>query len=252
MSKNKKRLKERQHERQMKQQKSEEAQQKRREAKPKKNSRQLSKKKIFLTISLIVIILGVILVWQFSIKHFMTIYISADGTIDPSTATISNLDNSHYTFTADIFGSIIIERDNIVIDGANHILHGEIDTNSTGIKLQGRSNVTITNLKIIDFKYGIFLESGSNIVLSQNDLKNEYGIGFDSCFNNTVIENNITDSYGAILLAESSNNNIIENNLDNNDYGLNLDYNSSANTFSGNIITNSENAILLAKSSNKY
>jgi len=73
MSENKKGLKERQRERQMKKQRSEEAQQKRREAKPKKDSRRLSKKKIFLAISLIVIILGAIFVWQFGIKHFMTI-----------------------------------------------------------------------------------------------------------------------------------------------------------------------------------
>ena len=86
MSKNKKRLKERQHERQMKQQRSGEAQQKRREAKPQKNSRQFPKKKPFLAISLIVVIFVVILVWQFNIKNFTTICISADGTIDPAVA----------------------------------------------------------------------------------------------------------------------------------------------------------------------
>jgi parallel beta-helix repeat protein len=248
MPKNKKGVKERQHDRQTKQQRSAAAQQKRIETKIKKNSRQLSKKKIFLAISLIVIILGVILVWQFSTEHSLTIYIRSDGTIDPSSANITNLDNSHYTFTADIFGSIVNERDNIVIDGANYILQGENETNSTGIDLSERNNVTITNLKIEDFEHGILIESGTNIVLSKNDLTNENSIGFVSSFNITVIGNNITNSYRAIMLAQSANNTITKNNLDDNNYGINLYYGSLNNTISENIITNCTYAIMSASS----
>ncbi len=182
----KKDFKEKQRERQIKLQRSEEAQQKRKEADAKKTPRRLPKKKIFLAIFLIAIVFGVILVWQFGIKTYTTIYIMSDGTVDPSTAPISKLENGHYTFTADIFGSIIINQDNIVIDGSNHKLYGETDTNSTGIQLDGRTNVTITNLKVNNYQYGIFIKSGSNIVISQNDLTNEYSIAFDTCSNSTV------------------------------------------------------------------
>ena len=205
----KKDFKEQQRERQIKLQKAEEAKQKRKEAEAKKNPRRLPKKKMFLGILLIVLVVGVILVWQFGIKTYTTITIMSDGTIDPSTAPISKLDNGRYTFTADIFGSIIINQDNIVIDGANHRLYGETDTNSTGIQLDGRTNVTITNLKVNNYQYGIFIKSGSNIVISQNDLTNEYGIAFDTCSNSTLIENTVSEllwSYFVSSIIKQSDN----------------------------------------------
>jgi hypothetical protein len=42
-----------------------------------------------------------------------TIYIRADGSIDPSTAPISTVHNVTYTFTDNIYDSIVVERDNI-------------------------------------------------------------------------------------------------------------------------------------------
>jgi len=53
-----------------------------------------------------------------------TVYIRADGSIDPPTAPISSMDNVTYTFTDDIEDSIVVERSNIVIDGAGHALQG--------------------------------------------------------------------------------------------------------------------------------
>ena len=150
----------------MKQQRSDEARRKRRAAKAKNNPRKWPSKKALLAISLIIIVFGAVLVWQLSIKHFTTIYIRSDGTVDPSSAALSNLGNSQYMFTADIFGSIVVELDNIVIDGTNHVLKGTVDTNSTGIELNKRSNVTVTNLKIENFMYGVFLNSSTTADLS--------------------------------------------------------------------------------------
>jgi hypothetical protein len=56
-----------------------------------------------------------------------TIYIRADGSIDPSTAPIQR-NGDTYTLTDNIFQSdiyattIVIERDNIVFDGAGYTL----------------------------------------------------------------------------------------------------------------------------------
>ncbi len=50
-----------------------------------------------------------------------TIYIRVDGSIDPPTAPIKRVGNL-YTLTSDIFESIVIEKDNIVIDGAGYTL----------------------------------------------------------------------------------------------------------------------------------
>ena len=47
-----------------------------------------------------------------------TIYIRADGSIEPITAYITSTDNFTYTFTGNNYDSLEIERDNIIVDGA--------------------------------------------------------------------------------------------------------------------------------------
>ena len=44
-----------------------------------------------------------------------TIYIKADGSIDPPTAPITTGDNITYTFADNIFDEIVVERSNIII-----------------------------------------------------------------------------------------------------------------------------------------
>ena len=70
-----------------------------------------------------------------------TIYIRADGNIDPPDAPISSLDNVTYTVTGNITDSIVVERDNIVINGAGYNMTGSGDGN--GITLTDRTNVTV-------------------------------------------------------------------------------------------------------------
>jgi hypothetical protein len=45
-----------------------------------------------------------------------TIYIRADGTVKPATAPIQR-DRGIYRFTGDINGSIVVEKDNMILDG---------------------------------------------------------------------------------------------------------------------------------------
>jgi len=84
-------------------------------------------------------------------KAELNIYIRADGTVDPSTAPILNIDNVTYVFTDDVLnGSLIVERDNIVVDGAGHTLQALESQVHTlkGIQLTDRTNVTIKNFQI--------------------------------------------------------------------------------------------------------
>ena len=54
-----------------------------------------------------------------------TIYIKADGSIEPPDGRIVTEDGVHYNFTQDIYTSIVVERDNIVVDGLGGTLEGE-------------------------------------------------------------------------------------------------------------------------------
>ena len=246
MPENKKSWKEKQKERQTKDNKSQKAYQTRKEIESNKKPRKWPKGKIIAAVFVIILVLGIFAVWHFTTRPFTKIYIRADGSVDPSTAPISNVENSYYKFTADISGSIVVEKDNVIIDGNRYFLQGHNETGSTGIYLGGRSNVTITRIKLNGFGYGVFLNLTNNSVISENELTNNYSICFDTCSNNIVRENNITISQGAILLAKSPYNNITENSIDNNMYGINLDYLSNSNIIFSNNITLSDGAILLS------
>jgi len=168
-----------------------------------------------------------------------TIYIRADGSIDPPTAPISTVDNVTYTFTDNINDSIVVERDNIIVDGAGHILEGF--NSGYGFSLYGRVNVTIKKLHIANFGYGIYMDNSSgNSILANNLTYNAFdGIMlWNNSNGNSVTHNNITNSNYGISLGYSTNNNVLMNEISYNSYGINGRFFSSENNIIGNTVEN--------------
>ena len=163
-----------------------------------------------------------------------TIYIRADGSIDPPTAPISSVDNVTYTLTSNIDGSIVIERDNIVIDGTGYTVQGSGGGN--GIDLSYRKNVTIKNFNVNEFDIGINLVHSSNNIIFGNNII--YHWIFWNCAN-----------IGGIVLVNSSSNSAFGNNITGNHYSFDLYY-SSNNSISENDINNGIVGFLLTESSN--
>jgi parallel beta-helix repeat protein len=182
------------------------------------------------------------------VKASGTIYIRADGSIDPLTANITSMDNVTYTFTNNISDSIAVERDNIVVDGAGYTVQGTRAYDSKGITLLERSNVTIKNMTIKAFDYGIYLTNSYNNKMVGNNVTNNHydGITLYYSLNNAVSGNNITENMPGISLYDSSYNSILGNNIKNNGWhGIILEK-SSKNIISGNnLINNSWHGIWL-------
>lgn len=185
------------------------------------------------------------------------IYIRSDGSIDPSDAPISTIDNVTYTLTGDIISDadgIVVERDNIVVDGGGYTLKRKYIYGDIGTCMIGRKNVTIKNTNIESYWYGIYLDSSSGNTISGNNIANpQYGIYLDSSSSyNTICGNNATGNYecGICLSSSSSHNSISGNNVTNNWDGITLAYLSNYNTISGNnIAANHEYGIYLYDSS---
>jgi parallel beta-helix repeat protein len=150
-----------------------------------------------------------------------TIYIRADGAIDPPTAPISSIDNITYSFTSNIYDSIVVERNDIVLDGAAYTIQGT--GSGYGFTLSGINNVSIKNANIERFYYGILLsESSTNSISGNNITANYYyGIGLYYSSNNSISGNNITNNnrYG-IWFQTSSNNTFRSNSMVNNTYNF--------------------------------
>ena len=157
------------------------------------------------------------------VKAEGTIYIRADGSIEPPTAPISSSDNVTYIFLDNIYNQIVVERSNIIIDGNGYTLQGP--GSGTGISLSGIENVTIKNTIIKNYNYGIGLwPSSNNNVISGNNITNsQYGMSIMGSENNSISGNNITNNYDGIALDSSSGNTVSGNNVTaNNSYGIEL------------------------------
>jgi parallel beta-helix repeat protein len=126
-----------------------------------------------------------------------SIRIHSDGSITPSSAPmIRNGDtyvvNDSVIMYCSCFDGIVVERDNIVLDGAGHKLLVPRGGQTDGIHLEGRVNVTVKNFLLEAFYYGV---------------------AFWNCSRCTISENNLTGSMYCIYLQNSSNNKFYHNNI---------------------------------------
>jgi parallel beta-helix repeat protein len=272
--KKKKSWKEQQRDRQLKEQNAQKSYQLKREQAKKNKPRKWPKGKIVLGIIILFIVLGSYWIIQNPEKPFTTIYIQSDGSVDPNTASILEIAENHYALTDDIYGSIVIEKDNILLDGANHLLNGNNKDISKGIELNEKSYVTIKDLEITNFGSGIHVFLSSNNIISQNTLSDnndnilleyssfneivknkiatQYGLSLTSSSDNTISENIIENCEGGIGLSYSSNNIITENQLSNSLSGIGLASYSLNNSVSRNIFSNCEGGIALLSSSENF
>jgi len=228
---------------------------------------------------MLALLLIVMLTLAFNIqpaKASGTIYIRADGSIEPPTAPIQR-DGDLYTFTDNIYDEIVVKRSNIIIDGNGYTVHGRGIVDSQGIDLSAVSNVTIKDTNIEGFfsgilirwssnntvsgnnitnnRYGIFLSVGSNNNnISRNNVANNYvndGIYLYQSSNNILYANNITNSNNGIFLGSSSNNILSGNNVtDHRNCGICFQWSSNNNTVYANNITNSFRGMMIYESSN--
>jgi parallel beta-helix repeat protein len=184
------------------------------------------------------------------------IYIQSDGSINPPSAPIQ-ISGNLYTLTNNIVVStfndgLVIERDNIVIDGAGHTLQGS--GKGIGVTLQGRSNVTIKNMIITAFTSGIKLNNSLKNDISSNTIttNNFLGVELYRSSNNSISGNTVTSNnrYG-IYLWNSSKYNIMTGNTVNghHDYGLEMFDSANSNRILGNQMKNNYKGIGLHRSS---
>lgn len=199
-----------------------------------------------------------------------TIYIRADGSVDPDTAPISSADNITYTLTDNIVGDvpadasvIVVERDNIVVDGAGYTLQGT--GSGTGIYLSYINNVTIKNIQIKAFSEGIWLDYSSNNSISGNNVSSsERGILLGTYSDYNTISNNIlaNNSEGILLFPYlgipiptvwphpppiSTFNIVIGNTIMNNNKGLVFIYSDLNFIYQNNFVNNTQQVLLLCE-----
>jgi nitrous oxidase accessory protein NosD len=172
------------------------------------------------------------------VKADSTVYIRPNGDIESTDLIERNGDV--YSFTSTVNSPIVIETNNIVLDGCGYTLNGTID--DVGLNLT-TSNVTVRNLNIVGCQTGI-LGAYNNNSISGNTItgciygikiyaeqykiegnyiaENELGIMIHGG-SNVVSQNNITGNNIGLRIhgyASRLKNFIFENNFANNENGI--------------------------------
>ncbi len=200
--------------------------------------------------------------------RYNTTYIRADGSIEPPTDLIRR-DGDTYVLLDNIFGSLVVERDNVVIDGRGFTIRGygadyrgereyagsieegnmtipwykikDVNTSYVGI-YSCAERLTVRNLKITEFWCGIELEHASDNRIVGNDvINNNQGILIHYSSNNTISNNTISNNRQGLTLVTSYDtvkNNTITNNTE---YGIKLSW--AFNTVLKNTLMNNSHGV---------
>lgn len=149
------------------------------------------------------------------------VYILEDGSIVGTDKILRSGDI--YTLTGNISGGIQVQRSNIVIDGASFTIYG--DGQGRGLDLSNGSgedplraacnNVTVKNLRIVNFGHGIDNANCKNNTFYCNYIEGcEVGVWIIGSSGNTILYNTFKNNINGISICYSGDNNvIIENNM---------------------------------------
>ena len=182
------------------------------------------------------------------VDKITTTYIRPDGTVysdtgHPVPISVSVVDGIFtYTFTDDIYETLVVQRDNVIINGNGYSLQGP--EYEYGLLLYSRSNVTVRNIRITLFNLGIYLWNTDNCRIENITATgmvglDARGIALYVSNNNRISGNNATNNdWGGIFLLSSSNNTISDNTVTDNQYMGIWIYRSLYNTVSRNKVMN--------------
>jgi len=158
------------------------------------------------------------------------IYIRSNGSVEPATAPVERAGNI-YKLTGNIaMHTIVIQRDNIVLDGSGYLIEGNKswmglaphfgDAGNNGIILTGRNNINITNLNIERFTAGVRISGSSHINIFGNRFNEETavfdtptGIIIETSSHVLIENNNFTSIRGPAIACNGTNITIRGNSL---------------------------------------
>jgi hypothetical protein len=161
-----------------------------------------------------------------------SIYILLDGTIMPSTAPIRQSGDTYQLTGNIIYQPIIVEKNNIVLDGRGYTLQGTGIANGLAAINLSCTGVTVMNFQINDYEVGILCAYDNNRIDGNDFTRDHYDIA--------VYADNyeITQNYLNYVRIVGSNIHVYENEIQVPDYGTAFWLTNSTNiVIEANIVT---------------
>lgn len=155
------------------------------------------------------------------------IRIHSDGSLEPADVAIQR-DGNVYTFTGDVQAQIVVDRDNVVIDGAGYTLQGTYNGTRTDNWVVGEGPNQETSTVPWTIGIDIAAKNRYNLTVKNLNIKNFYIGMYIWSSNNTITLNAVTDNIVGILLSGDSNT-ITKNYIARNEEGIFFGVNTPGN-----------------------
>ena len=107
-----------------------------------------------------------------------SVVIRSDGSVEGNGLVFSG---GVYVFVQDIYGQILVEKDDVTADGSGYVLAGL----KGGIFLENRSGVVVRGVTVVDAPFGITVVDGKNNQITESNCS----IHLQDTFNNTIYGN---------------------------------------------------------------
>jgi len=206
--------------------------------------------------AVVLLLIYIVFTFIFNIRPWEVpgkIFIRYDGSVVPSTTPIKR-EGGVYIFTEDIINkSIVVERSNIEIDGAEHRLQGFGILNGSGFDLNKVEGVTVKRVKISKFYWGVHMFLCSCCALQDNEMSNNaYGIHPNWSNSSIIAGNKVMDNEGGGIYLANSFNFSVEGNIvtSNSWYGIRLTSSDNCSIVENIVGNNSGIGIHIVLSSN--
>jgi parallel beta-helix repeat protein len=175
------------------------------------------------------------------------IVLKEDGSIN-STALQQN--GNTYTLTSDLTNqTLIIQKSDVVVNGANHALtfNGTLNING-GIHIENLRDVTIENFNFSSYTGNVYIINSTGVVVQNNNFtKVSTGIMLDSSSNCRIIQNNFVSSIAVSSFQSNghseSQNNFISKNTIYNAYSFGIQLRDISSIVTDNLFVNSWNSV---------
>jgi parallel beta-helix repeat protein len=187
----------------------------------------------FALLFLLSLAIPMIVVTGVSAASTTTIFIQPDGTVNPSSVPIVR-NGDVYTFAANIYDPILVQKSNITLDGAGFSLIGSLTAEERkSEQLLGSGPDT----KLPPYIIGLDCDETVDGLTIKNLNINNFNVGvYIRTTNNTLIGNEVSGNLVGVLLS-GSNNTVTKNYVFDNEMGLFFGF-AQVNGSSSNIPTN--------------
>ncbi|MGP3667628.1 MAG: right-handed parallel beta-helix repeat-containing protein [Candidatus Bathyarchaeota archaeon] len=146
------------------------------------------------------------------------ITIRSDGCVSPPTLLIVSRDFRVYSLTGDAETTILVERDNIVLDGHGHRVNGGVAVVQTGGTC--RKNVTVTSMRVEGGLDGLTLYHIAGIWTLTLNSYDKHGIFLNDVVNVTIFNNTIVGCQVGVAAVGARSCVMLRNNITNTGLGI--------------------------------